>query len=223
MEFLTSEESDKYLRLKHVDYKFKEIDYRKMHFLYIAGLQHHKSIKDKTEKFATDINKLLNEIIIQGKINNEIREDLDEKEILLGGEWVIDGNIVSEQGHIFDYNFVTDRTDDVKAFIFVEVIVDNVYDATFTNFKLLICPLAHKDIVRLDKTTTPTKAEMQKDGFSGNRIDKTINGNTTMGIGNVEPCYRDYLQMFLPNYRYYGKAIAYTVKNYNDNRNSCND
>lgn len=82
MEFLTSEESDKYLRLKHVDYKFKEIDYRKMHFLYIAGLQHHKSIKDKTEKFATDINKLLNEIIIQGKLNNEIREDLDEKEIV---------------------------------------------------------------------------------------------------------------------------------------------
>ena len=82
MEFLTSEESDKYLRLKHVDYKFKEIDYRKMHFLYIAGLQHHKSIKDKTEKFATDINKLLNEIIIQGKLNDEIREDLDEKEIV---------------------------------------------------------------------------------------------------------------------------------------------
>lgn len=82
MEFLTSEESDKYLRLKHVNYKFKEIDYRKMHFLYITGLQHHKTIKDKTERFSTDINKLLNEIIIQGKINNEIREDLDEKEIV---------------------------------------------------------------------------------------------------------------------------------------------
>ena len=81
-EFLTSEESNKYLHLKHVNYTFKEIDYRKLHFLYIAGLQHHKSIKDKTEKFATDINKLLNEIIIQGKLNNEIREDLDEKEIV---------------------------------------------------------------------------------------------------------------------------------------------
>lgn len=82
MEFLTSEESDKYLRLKHVDYEFKEIDYRKLHFLYIAGLQYHKSIKEKTDKFTTDINELLSEIIIQGKENNEIRKDLDENEIV---------------------------------------------------------------------------------------------------------------------------------------------
>ena len=191
--------------------------------LYFAGAYKDKIIKLLLEN--KDIVKLLNP-----EVDPKYKGIIDETDVLLGGHWKIGNEVHYETGHIFDYNFVTDRTDDVKAFIFVEVIVDNVYDATFTNFKLLICPLAHKDIVRLDKTTTPTKAEMQKDGFSGNRIDmlcdaidKTINGNTTMGIGNVEPCYRDYLQMFLPNYRYYGKAIAYTVKNYNDNRNSCND
>lgn len=184
--------------------------------------------KDKVIKLLInnpDIVELLNPIV-----NPKYSEIIDKIDVLLGGEWRIGDEMHYEKGHIFDYNFITDRTDDVKSFIFVEVIVDNVYDAAITNFKLIICPVMHKDLVRLDKTTTPTKAEMQQRGLSGNRldmlcslIDDTINGNSEMGIGKVEPCYRDYLQTYLPNYRYYGKCIAYTIKNYNENRNHCYD
>lgn len=182
--------------------------------------------KDKIIKLLVENEDIIR--LINPEIDEEYNGIIDEKDVLLGGRWVIGGKVHYENGHIYDYNFATDRTDDVKTFIFVEVIVDNVYDTAFTNFKLIICPFAHKDLVRLDKTSIPTKSEMQKKGYSGNRIDmlcdvidKIINGNNTMGIGNVEPCYRDYLQMFLPNYRYYGKCIAYTVKNYYDNRDEC--
>lgn len=82
MQFLGFDKTNNYLNFKYLDYEFKEIDYRKMHFLYIEGLQYHKSIKVKTDKFTIEFMDLLREIIQKGKLNNEIRKDLDEDEII---------------------------------------------------------------------------------------------------------------------------------------------
>ena len=60
-------------------------------------------------------------------------------DVLLGGEWFIDGKQYKEQGPIFDYNFVNETTTEQKTFIFVETDIDNVRDNIFTDFNLYVC------------------------------------------------------------------------------------
>lgn len=171
-----------------------------------------------------NIVKLINPILPE-----EYEGILDINDVLLGGSWNIGDKMHYEKGHIFDYNFVEDRTDDVGTYIFVDVVVNNVLQEIFTDFKLIVCVFSHKSIIRLDRNTVPTKAEMQVKGFNGNRIDmlcdaidQTLNGNSNYGIGHLTPSTSGHMSPYMPNSRYYGKCLSYTVKNFYDgSRGNC--
>lgn len=179
--------------------------------------------KDKIIKLLLqndDIVKLINPIVPA-----EYADIIDINDVLLGGEWNIGDKMHYEKGHIFDYDFVEDRTDDMGTFIFVDVVVNSTYDTVFTDFKLVLCVFSHKSLVRLDRNTVPTKAEMQVKGYNGNRIDmlcdaidQTINGNSDYGIGTLVPSRNNHILTYVPNARYYGKCLSYTVKNYYDGK-----
>lgn len=152
-------------------------------------------------------------------------EDLDIIDVLIGGEWIINGKLWEEQGHIFDYDFVDDTTTQQKTFIFVETDIDGVDRSIFTNFTLYICLFTSKKLVRLTNRTTPTVKEVEEMGcFSsttanridalGEVIDKIINGNEKIaGIGTVEPVPRGYWKRYTPNNNYYGRCLTYHISN----------
>lgn len=154
--------------------------------------------------------------------------DLDLNDVLIGGEWIINGQRVSEQGHIFDYNFVDDTITQTKVFIFVETVVDSIKQSTFTDFGLYICIFAHKSLIRLSSQTTPTKNEMKKGGYCGNRIDclcdavdRMLNGNSSFGLGKVVPTSRNHMEPYQPSKNFYGKVLQYKVTNYNPGGDNC--
>ena len=177
------------------------------------------------------INLLLKNEAFVKLINPEPSEckDLDIYDVLLGGEWIINGVRHEEQGHIFDHNFVDDTTTDEKTFVFVETNIEYIRNDMFADFSLFICIFTSRNLVRLTDITAPTTAEVKKMGYfsgeNGNRIDvlcdiidRTINGNTKIpGIGVVQPDSRAYVTQYCPNNKYYGKCLKYNITNYIDN------
>ena len=158
---------------------------------------------------------------------------LDLADVLLGGEWIIDGKRYKEQGHVFDFNFVDETTTEQKTFVFVETDIDSVRDNMFTDFNLYICVFTAKELVRITDTTTPTVADIKNMGyFSGtyaNRIDvlcdivdDVLNGNTKFpGIGTVKPSARGFCTLYTPSSKYYGKCLKYQISNYNETEDAC--
>lgn len=156
-------------------------------------------------------------------------EDLDIIDVLLGGEWIINGKKYEEQGQIFDYNFVDDTITEEKTFIFVETDIDYIRNNMFVDFNLYVCIFTAKKLVRLSDISKPSVKEVKNMGYfagtNGNRIDilcdivdKTISGNNRIpGIGTVKPYERGYVKQYCPNNKFYGKCLHYTVSNYLDN------
>ena len=152
-------------------------------------------------------------------------EDLDIVDVLVGGEWIIDGQKWKEQGHIFDYDFVDDTTTQEKTFVFVETDIEQINKNIFTDFTLYICVFTPKNLVRLNSSTVPTVKEVKDMGYfakaTANRIDtlgqiidKTINGNEQIvGIGTVTPVPRSHWKRYSPNSKYYGRCLAYRITN----------
>lgn len=156
-------------------------------------------------------------------------DELDIVDVLLGGEWYINGEKYYEQGHIFDYNFASDETNEQKTFIFVETDIPSVTQNMFSDFNLYVCIFTDKRLVRLNNTTSPTVSEVKDMGyFAGNYanridilcdiVDRILNGNDSLpGLGNIEPSPRNYVSLFTPNNnKYYGKCLTYHISNYNE-------
>lgn len=160
-------------------------------------------------------------------------EYLDEIDILLGGDWVFAGKKYTEQGQIFDYEFVNETTTTQKTFVFVETDIDSVRDNIFTDFNLYVCIFTEKDLVRLSDKTVPTVKEVKDMGYFAstyaNRIDvlcdivdTILNGTDKIpGIGDVEPASKNYVTLYKPNNKYYGKCLKYKITNYNDGGDEC--
>lgn len=160
-------------------------------------------------------------------------DELDIVDVLLGGEWIINGEAYKEQGHIFDYNFVNDTITDKKTFTFIETDIDTVREDIFTDFNLYVCIFTEKELVRITDTSTPTVQEIKEMGyFVGNRanridvlcdiVDRTLNGSSELeGIGRIRPCPMDYMTIFCPSNNYYGKCLKYRISNYNEGGNDC--
>jgi hypothetical protein len=152
-------------------------------------------------------------------------DDLDIIEVLLGGEWNINGKRYKEQGHIFDYDFVKDTITEEKTFIFVETDIDTIRDNMLVDFNLYVCIFTSKELVRLSSQTSPTVDEVKKMGcFAStyaNRIDvlcdvvdRILNGSDKIpGIGDVKPAPRGYVTRYCPNRKYYGKCLKYKISN----------
>ena len=160
-------------------------------------------------------------------------EDLDIIDVLVGGEWIINGALHKEQGHIFDYNFVSDTIEERKTFVFVETDIDTVRHNTFTDFNLYICIFTNKELVRLTSVSEPTIKEVKDMGYfassTANRIDilcdivdKTLNGNDKIsGIGSLNPSHRGFCTSYCPNNKYYGKCLKYNITNLNEIGDLC--
>lgn len=160
-------------------------------------------------------------------------EDLDIVDVLIGGEWFINGKQYKEQGHIFDYDFVNDTTTDKKTFVFVETDIKTVTDNMFTDFNLYICIFTDKGLIRLTNRTVPTVQDVKDMGYFAstyaNRIDvlcdivdRILNGTDKLaGIGSVEPASNGYVSLYLPNSNYYGKCLKYHISNLNEIEDEC--
>ncbi len=161
--------------------------------------------------------------------------ELDIIDVLLGGEWIINGVKYTEQGHIFDYDFTDQTTDTERTFVFVETDIDSIYKNTFATFNLHIFIFTIKKLIRLTDRSNPTVEQVKNMGyFSGtyaNRIDilcdivdRILNGNEKIqGIGVVKPASRGYCMMYKPNYNYYGKHLIYNISNLNEIEEFCGD
>ena len=155
------------------------------------------------------------------------------EDVLLGGTWIYNCKKYSEQGHIFDYNFVDETTTDEKTFVFVETDIDTVRQNLFTDFNLYICIFSAKSLVRITDDTVPSLMDIEEMGYEssyyGNRVDilcdvvdGILNGNKKIkGIGDVEPASRGYVTMYCPNQKYYGKCLKYKISNLNMGGDSC--
>ena len=155
------------------------------------------------------------------------------RDVLLGGSWFIDGKKYEEQGHVFDYNFVDDTITDEKTFVFVETDIDTVRQNIYTDFNLYVCIFTYKSLVRITDSTTPSINDVEKIGYNvgyyGNRVDilcdivdNILNGNEKIrGIGTVKPAPRNYVSMYCPNQKYYGKCLKYKISNLNMGGDEC--
>lgn len=160
-------------------------------------------------------------------------ESIDLADVLLGGDWIIDGKKYYEQGQIFDYNFANDTTTEQKTFVFVETDIDSVKDNIFTSFNLYVCIFTYKDLVRITENSSPTVQDIKNMGYFAsnfaNRIDvlcdivdRILNGTDKIqGIGDVKPASRGYVTMYSPNSKYYGKCLKYNISNYNESGDGC--
>ena len=68
-------------------------------------------------------------------------EDLDIIDVLIGGEWIIDGKKVEEKGHIFDYDFTTvdEATNESRTFVFVETDIPTITINKILEIVHLVC------------------------------------------------------------------------------------
>lgn len=159
---------------------------------------------------------------------------LDIKDVLDGGEWVIEGKKWEEMGYVFDYDFTDDTLSEERTFVFVDTDIDTVRDNMFTDFNLCIFVFTAKNLVRLNSSSDPTSKDVKDMGYfssntRGNRIgalcdciDRILNGSDKLnGIGNVRPAPKDHVLFYAPNTNYYGKCLKYNITNYNPGGDEC--
>lgn len=160
-------------------------------------------------------------------------EDLDIIDVLLGGKWFIDGKEWTEQGHVFDYEFVNETTTEDKTFVFVETDIDAVRNGIFSDFNLYVYVLTAQNLVKLSSNTIPTAKDVKEMGYYAdtyaNRVDvlcdivdRILNGSRNIrGIGWVEPAKRGYVTLYRPHQKYYGKCLKYHITNLNEIKREC--
>lgn len=161
-------------------------------------------------------------------------QDLDIIDVMLGGKWLINGEWYTEQGYIFDHDFVDDTVKEKKTFVFVDVDIPSVHKNIFMDFNLYVFVFTDKSLVRLNQWSSPTSQEVKEMGYFatdnyGNRIDalcdcidETLNENEKIyGLGDVTPNPRNHLSTYRPNNQYYGKCLSYHITNYNAGGDQC--
>lgn len=155
-------------------------------------------------------------------------EELDLMDVMVGGDFYVDGKKIHEDGYIYDYNFVTDITEDKRTYTFVETACQHVQKNVYVDMDLYICVFAEKSIIRLDENSVPNTKRVNEMGYFcgrfGNRIDVLldivdglVNGNPKLGVTmDVVPAGSDHITVFQPSYHYYGKVLKYRVRMYNE-------
>ncbi len=170
-----------------------------------------------------------NELVIK-MINPTPNPKLDDiADVLLGFSGKVGSETVEEQGHIFDHDFVDDTVTNEKTFIFIETQIPTISTSSpLVDFNLYITVFCHERLVDLNNNSVPTKNEMKKMGYIGNRIDilcsvidKIMMGNKNLGIGAVSPSKQNFSCVYKPKIGYYGKQLRYIVKGYNSGSEMC--
>lgn len=70
------------------------IDYRNLHLLYLGSLQNNEMIVEHYTEFHSSLIGLIKDLIDEGKIQGEIRKDLDSNELSIFVHSVIDGTLL---------------------------------------------------------------------------------------------------------------------------------
>lgn len=161
-------------------------------------------------------------------------QELDIIDVMLGGKWLINGEWYTQQGYIFDHDFVDDTIKEKKTFVFVDVDIPSVQKNIFMDFNLNIIAFTDKSLIRLNQWSVPTSQEVKEMGYFatdtfGNRIDalcdcidETLNENESIyGLGNITPNPQNHLSTYRPNNQYYGKCLSYHITNYNAGGDQC--
>lgn len=161
---------------------------------------------------------------------------LDIIDILNGGTWCFNGEKIQEQGYVFDHDFVDDTITQDKTFVFTEIDIENIRDNMFVDFSLYICVFTSKNLMRIDKYSSPDIDYIKSRGYYvnsyANRIDILIdiiedtilsNSNSLESLGEIKPCKRGHLTRYKPSAKYYGKCLKYTICNYNFGGDFCGD
>ena len=161
-------------------------------------------------------------------------QDIDIIDVMLGGKWLVNGKWYTEQGYIFDHDFVDDTVKEKKTFVFVDVDIPSVQKNIFLDFNLYVFVFTDKSLIRLNQWSSPTSHEVKKMGYFatdsyGNRIDalcdcidETLNENEKIhGLGDIIPSPRNHLSTYRPNNQYYGKCLSYHITNYNTGGDQC--
>lgn len=153
-------------------------------------------------------------------------------DVLRGGEWVVNGEKIEEQGHIFDYLYIDKTVTTAKVFICVEVLPVS-YRFPMIDLVLYIHIFVHKSLMRLSNDYSPTLSnptitEMNQLGYIGNRLDQLVdvisemmNGNKKFGIQNLKPYDRGYISLDIPNESLYGKCLMYKAQINNTEIDNC--
>lgn len=179
------------------------------------------------------IKKICKDDIVIKLLNPVGHEELDIEDILRGGKWQVDGELIEEQGYIFDFNYVNQTTTEEKAFICVEAL-PSYYQYPLIDVSLYIHIYVHRGIMQLTSNksvnpSSPTKNEMSELGYIGNRCDqliqavgRLINGATDIGgISEIKPHNRGFIVLETINNNFYGKCLIYNVKMENVEADGC--
>lgn len=159
------------------------------------------------------------------KLINPVRNKyLDLEDVLLGGTFNVDGQIIKEQGYIFDYKYVSETVVDEKTFICVEAFPIS-YTYPLIDVILYVHIYVHKGVMVLTSKesanpSSPTRNEMYELGYIGNRCDqltqvigRLLNGSNKIGgVTDIHPYERGYITLDVPNYNFYGKCMSFKVK-----------
>lgn len=170
------------------------------------------------------INKICNNETAVKLINPETNDDLTIRDVLLGGEWNINGKEITETGHIFDYNSVNYSTNDARVFICVEA-VPKTFNVFTVDVLLYVRIYVHKSLMKLTTESSlhpsaPSITEMNEAGLIGNRCDqltqvigKMLNGAVNIGgISEIKPYEKKYIRLDIPNNEFYGKCMIFKTK-----------
>lgn len=113
--------------------------------------------------------------------------------------------------NLFDYAYVDDKTQDVKAYICVEAEIPRVNSRMIKGMALYITVVCHKQYMKLDPSLFP--------GYIGNRrdnlvryIDLLLNNSDIFGIGRLE--LKAVSTISAPE-RYTAREIVYLVPDFN--------
>lgn len=141
----------------------------------------------------------------KNKIITALLQNPDIMECLLGKNYTesqVD-EIVYKQ--VFPYLYIDETQTDTKTYIGIEI-DPTCTTRTIKDSKLIIWEYCHKDIMKYSKKGyTGTRADILAD-----MIERTIR-NLDLGIGEPEIKSANY---FMPNSKYYGRALIYNVPDF---------
>jgi len=86
--------------------------------------------------------------------------------------------------HMFDYSFVNSTTQEVTAYIFIEVDVFRVENRQIKNLALYATVACHKDYMRLDNELFPGVIGNRRENIA-KHIDEVLNFSDVFGIGEL--------------------------------------
>lgn len=109
--------------------------------------------------------------------------------------------------NIYPNPYIPDTQSEVKNYICLDIYVPKVRDMLFKDVQIVINIFSHKD-------SSTYKGDSRVD-LINIEVDKTLNGSFDYGIDKVDLVS---VMPYIPNNKFFGKQVIYTVPNFNQRR-----